>query len=115
MLLATSYYQPSEREYGSSQRVDALSWGLAHTMIRGKLSATLDLSYRRETHEYSATSGSDYDIDVITGRLGLNYTVNRYLGLFGNIEYRRSFSDGERGDYYDYDRYRLALGVRFTY
>lgn len=118
MLLATSYYQPNEHEYASATRVDLLSWGIAHTMVRGKLAATADLCYRRETHEYSATGAYDYDLDIMTFRAGLNYTINRYLALFVQAEYRRSISDGGssgRGDYLDYDRFRGSLGVRFTY
>lgn len=118
MLLAQSSYQPTEREFGSSQRVDMISWGLAHAMVRGKLNATFDASYRRETKEYSADkSGYDYDLDYMTFRFGLNYTLNRYLGFFGNVEYRNSISSKStgRGAQYDYDRFRGTLGMRFTY
>ena len=117
MLLATSYYQPSEREFGSSQRSDSFSWGIAHTMVQGKLHATADIAYRREGREYTAVSSYDYDLDIYTGRLGLTYILNRYLQFFGTIEYRQSISEGNssRGDHYDYDRYRATLGLRFTY
>ena len=53
MLLASSYYQPSEQEYGSAVRVDSFGWGLGHAMVRGKLNATFDLNYRHEKREYS--------------------------------------------------------------
>ncbi len=117
MLLATSYYQPTEREYGSSQRVDSLSWGVAHSMVQGKLSATADIAYRREGREYSAVNSYDYDLDIYTGRLGLTYILNRYLQFYATVEYRQSLSEGSssRGDYYDYERYRATLGMRFTY
>ena len=117
MLLATSYFQPTEREFGSSQRVDSLSWGIAHAMVQGKLHATADIAYRREGREYTAVSEYDYDLDIYTGRLGLTYILNRYLQFFGTIEYRQSISEGNssRGDHYDYDRYRATLGLRFTY
>jgi len=118
MLLATSYYQPTEREFGSSQRVDSLSWGVTHSMVQGKLHGMFDIAYRREGREYSAVSTYDYDLDIITARLGLTYILNRYLQLYTNVEYRKSIcedDDSVRGDYYDYDRFRLTLGLRFTY
>ena len=117
MLLAASYYQPSEREMCSAIRVDSISWGVAHSMIRGKLNATFDLNYRRETHEYSYTRGYDYDDDIITARLGLNYTLNRFLQIYGRLEYQTDMCDGGnvRGHNYDYDRYRGTVGMRLTY
>ena len=119
MLLATSYYQPTERNYGSSQRVDELSWGISHLMVRGKLKGTFDLCYRRETHEYTANGASSYDLDIMTFRLGLFYTINRYVSIFGTGEFRDSMpsggKDNDRGDYYDYDRFRATLGLKFTY
>ncbi len=86
MLLASSYYQPSEREIASAIRVDSVSWGLAHSMIRGKLSSTFDVSYRKEQHEYSYTGNNNYTDDIITARFGLNYTINRFLQLYGSVE-----------------------------
>ena len=120
MLLATSYYQPSETSYSSATRVDSVSWGLAHSMVRGKLRATFDAAYRREGREYSGTTDYDYDLDIMSFRLGLYYTLNRYLELFTNFEFRQSMVSGQsssssRGDMYDYDRFRAQLGVRFTY
>lgn len=117
-LLATSYFQPTEREYGSSQRVDALSWGLKHIMVRGKLHGTFDVAYRREGREYEAVESYDYDLDIMTFRFGLTYVLNRYLQLYGNLEYRKSINESSgsaRGEYYDYDRYRGTIGMRFTY
>ena len=120
MLLATSYYQPSERQYASKSRIDAVSWGLAKSMVRGKLRATLDLRYRRETNEYELSgSGNDWDyvLNVITGRVGLDYTLNRFLSTFAYVEYQRSMNDeaSKRGDLYDYDRWRATVGVRLSY
>jgi hypothetical protein len=117
MALATSYYQPSEREICSAIRVDSISWGVAHSMVRGKLNSTFDLNYRRETHEYSYSRGYDYDDDIITVRLGLNYTINRFLQLYGSLEYQTDMCDGGnvRGHNYDYDRFRGTVGMRLTY
>lgn len=112
MLLAASYYQPSEREYATSQRTDALSFGVAKSLIRGKLNATFDTCYRHEGHSYSAST-RDYDLDILTFRLGLNYTLNRYVTVFARGEYRDSMSDDK--SYYDYERLRASLGFRLTY
>lgn len=114
--LATSYYQPTERQFGCSQRVDALSWGIAHTMVCGKLRSSLDITYRRESREYDGFGYYDYDLDVMSFRLGLNYTLNRYMTLFCTAEYYDSMSSGGKyGEYYDYERFRGTLGLRFTY
>ena len=117
MFLASSYYQPSEREYCSAIRVDSISWGLAHSMVRGKLNSTFDINYRRETHEYSYVNAYDYDDDIITARLALNYTLNRFLQLYGSLEYQTDMCDGGdvRGHDYDYDRFRGTIGLRLTY
>ncbi|MBO7721959.1 MAG: hypothetical protein J6T01_06100 [Kiritimatiellae bacterium] len=117
MLLASSYYHPSERQRSSKSRSDALSWGLAKLMIRGKLRATLDLRYRHETVEHITTSGYDYCIDVITGRIGFSYTFNRFLSGYLHGEYQRSWNDnsGTRNGAYDYDRWRITTGIRVSY
>jgi len=113
MLLGGSNYQPSEREYGSSTRNDIVSWGVAHTMVRAKLNATFDLNYRHEQHEYTEYSSSNYDSDIITARIGLNYVLNRFLTAFTSAEYQ-NYASHDRSDY-DYDRWRLSVGMRLTY
>lgn len=123
MLLATSYYQPTERDYGSSQRVDGLSWGISHSMVRDKLTATFDIAYRHESPEYTwrssygAVASSDYSIDNITYRLGLNYILNRYLSLYTSLSYRKSVGHGasRNAEYYTYERFTGTLGLKFTY
>ena len=116
MMLATSYFQPGETSYGSLNRTDSVSWGIAHAMVRGKLNGTLDLAYRHQEREYAAYSISSYDEDIFSVRFGLNYTLNRFLGLFGNVEYQFCDTTGRGyGSYYDYDRWRLTLGMRLTY
>lgn len=120
MLLASSYYQPSEREYASKSRVDSISWGLAKSMIRGKLRGTLDLVYRHTTNEHILKGegvNRDYMLDVVTGRLGFNYTINRFITGYAYGEYQRSWNDesDSRNGYCDYDRFRVTCGIRFTY
>ena len=116
MLLAESYYQPSEREFGSVNRVDAISWGLAHSMIRGKLRGTLDAAYRRETREYTDDSAWEYDEDIFSFRLGLDYTINRYLAIYARGEYQCCLFNGDMGGIdRDYDRFRVSVGFRLQY
>lgn len=117
MLLASAYYQPSERQRESKSRVDAISWGLAKVMVRGKLRATFDLRYRRETNEHISNSSYDYVINVVTGRLGLNYSLNRFLSAYAHVEYQRCWNDeAESRNYaYDYDRYRATIGLMLSY
>jgi hypothetical protein len=118
MLLATSYYQPSEREYACANRVDSISWGIGHSMIRGKLRAKFDVAYRRETREYSANVGQGYDEDIFSARLGLDYTINRFLSVYGRLEYQGCWFSVDPGSYYydnDYNRFRGTIGFRLTY
>ena len=117
MLLGSAYYQPSERQRASSSRVDAISWGLAKVMIRGKLRGTLDIRYRRETNEHVSNSSADYVLNIVTGRIGLNYSLCRFLSAFGYVEYQRCWNDeAELRNYaYDYDRFRATIGLTLTY
>lgn len=116
-FLASSAYQPTEREFGSSQRVDSLGLGVAHAMVQGKLNGTFDVSYRREGRENKGSVAYDYDLDIMTYRLGLTYVLNRYLQFFTNFEYRQSMTEGSSkyGRGYDYSRFRGTLGLRLTY
>ena len=117
MLLASSYYQPSERQYASRSRVDAVSWGIAKEMVRGKLRATFDLRYRHETNESAVDSDWDYALDIWTGRLGTDYTLCRFLSLFAYAEYQKSMNNeaDKRNGAYDYDRWRITIGARLQY
>lgn len=118
MLLGSSYYQPSERQYSSQARIDAISWGIVKLLVRGKLRANLDLRYRREDHQCTyGGSENDYILNIVTGRLGLDYTLCRFLSAFAYAEYQQSMNDGSgtRGSYYDYDRWRITAGLKLSY
>jgi len=120
MLVANSYYQPSERDIASSTRVDSFSWGVAKTMVRGKLRGTFDVMYRREYHDMAGgtlRAGNDYTLDILSARLGCNYVLNRFLTLFAYGEYMRSWNTESERDNgrWDYDRWRATLGLKFTY
>ena len=117
MLLGSSYYQPSEREYGSAIKAYTVSWGLGKSLIKGSLSGTFDLSYRKEIHEYTEYSGDDYDEDIYTARLGLTYRLCRYMDAFCSFEYQGEETEGgaSSSHEYDYDRWRATVGFRLTY
>lgn len=116
-LLGSSYYQPSERQNSSKSRVDAISWGIAKSMVRGKLRATFDIRYRHETTESTAHSSNDYNLNIWTGRLGADYTMCRFLSVFAYGEYQNSMNDESerRNGAYDYDRWRVTVGLRAQY
>lgn len=118
MAMGASYYQPSEREYASSILASTLSLGIGKSFIRGKVSGTLDFTYRHEECEYHSTAMGSYDEDILTGRIGLNYNLNRFIGIFGRAEYQTSMCSGgssEIGNRYDYDRIRGTVGIRLSY
>ena len=115
-LLFSSHYQPSEREYGHAVRSDAVSWGIAKSMIRNKLNATFDIGYRHNNTEYAHGGANSWDLNLITARLGVNYRINRLLALFARGEYQEEVNKGSNlGRHYDYDRLRFTIGVKFTY
>lgn len=112
MLLGSSYYQPSETAYGSVRKIYTVSAGLAKSFIRGKLTGNLDAAYRRESVEYSEYAVDNYDMDIWTGRVGLNYHLNRFFSFYARLEYQ--FTDSEQRSY-EYDRWRGTVGVRISY
>lgn len=116
-VLGSSYYQPSEREYGSALKVYTLSAGVRKNLVRNQLHATFDLAYRKETHEYTEYAADDYDEDIWTVRFGLSYDISRIASVYGRIEYQTEETEGgsARGHEYDYDRWRGTVGVRLTY
>lgn len=118
MALASSYYQPSEREYGSAMLVHNVSFGVAKSFIKNKLRATADVAYRRESREYYEYDADNYDEDIWTARLTLSYRINRLLEVYGRVEYQTEEAAGNnsvRGNVYDYDRWRGTIGLRMTW
>ena len=85
-------------------------------MIRGKLNATLDAAYRRETRAYTDQSAPDYDEDIFSFRLGLDYTLNRFFAIYARGEYQCCLFDEDiYGDDCDYNRFRVSVGFRLQY
>lgn len=117
MWAGTSYYQPSEREYNSSCKTYSTSLGVAKSLVRGRLSSTLNVLYRHQTHSTTEYQVDDYDEDILSARLGLNYTVNRYLSVYTSGEVQTSHAEGTatRNNIYDYDRWRVSAGFSLTY
>ncbi len=112
MVLGSSYYQPSETSYGSATKTYTFSTGLGKSLVRGKVNTTLDLTYRKEKTEYTEYAIDDYDNDIWTARIGLNYSLNRFLTAFTSVEYQ--FEESDRKDY-EYDRWRATFGLRMAY
>ncbi len=115
MALGASYYQPSEREYGSAIKVYSMGLGAGKGFVRNTLKGTLDFNYRRETHEYTEYSMDDYDLDYWTFRVGLNYRIHRMLAVFGRVEYQFCDSQGRNSYLNEYDRWRATVGFSLTY
>lgn len=117
MAIASSYYQPSEREFGSALLVHNASFGIAKSFVKNKLKAAADVAFRRETHEYTEYEADNYDENIWTARFTLSYRINRLLTVYGRVEYQTEDSDGYyvRGGIYDYDRWRATIGLRMTW
>lgn len=116
MLLASAYYHPSETSWGATTRTDSLSWGIAKSFVRGKLSTTLDAAYRHETHDSYQYATSNYTTDILTFRGGVNWRFNRFISCYGRVEYQTYMSNGQYvGSDYDYNRWRLSCGFKLTY
>lgn len=115
MMLASSYYQPSEREFGSATKVYNFTAGVAKGLVRNKLRATVDFAYRHETHEYVQYLEDDYDSDIWTGRIGLAYSICRFVSIFGRVEYQSQETSRASRNGYDYDRWRGTVGFSLSY
>jgi hypothetical protein len=116
--LGSSYFQPSERYYGTSTRVYSFSAGLRKTFLANDLSVSGDVSYRIETHEYTSSDSYNYDTDVMTFRLRSDYKINKWISIYGSLEYYDEQNDNKSsrgGRNYDYDRWRGTIGFRLRY
>jgi hypothetical protein len=110
-----SYYQPSDRTLGQSIKVYALSTGVSYLTLADKLRLAFDVAFRYEETAYNddlVAWGMDYDETIVSARLSANYTLNRWVSLFANIVWEDNSSDNM---YWEYDRVRGTLGVRFHY
>ncbi len=114
--LGSSYYQPSERSRGQAIKVSALSTGLSYLTLGDKMVLTGNIAFRHEDVVYSDRylgAGNNYDEDMISARVGANYTLNRWMSIFADLAWEEEWCD-KHSDY-DYHRFRGTLGVRFHY
>ena len=96
-------------------KVYALSTGVSYLTLADKLRLAFDVAFRYEETAYNddlVAWGMDYDETIVSARLSANYTLNRWVSLFANIIWEDNSSDNM---YWEYDRVRGTLGVRFHY
>lgn len=113
--LGSSYYQPSERTAGQAVKVYALSTGLSYLTLGDKMRLSANVAWRHEQNVYAdryLRNGFDYDEDILSARLGADYTLNRWMSIFASFTWEKEWCDVED---YDYHRYRGTVGVRFHY
>jgi hypothetical protein len=112
-VAGSSYFQPSETEVNQAMQVYTISGGLTYRPFR-RFTARMDLGYRREENEYSRDVAglSDKTDDILSVRFRADYQLQRYVSLYGALEYQDWQSDdGIR----EYDRFLGTLGVKFRY
>ena len=113
--LGNSYYQPSERSLGQAVKVYALSTGLSYLTLGDKVVLSGNIAWRHEQNVYNdlyLANGNNFDEDLLSVRLGVDYTMNRWMSLFANFTWEEEWCERHS---YDYHRFRGTLGVRFHY
>ena len=114
-VLGSSYYQPSERTVGQAVKVYAISTGLSYLTLGDKMTLTANVAWRHEQNVYADQylgAGFDYDEDILSARLGADYTLNRWMSIFASFVWENEWCDTT---VYEYDRFRGTVGVRFHY
>lgn len=115
--LGSSYYQPSERSLGQAVKVYALSGGVSYLTLGDRVTLHANVAIRHDETVYNdryLTSRNDYDEDLMTFRVGANYTLNRWVSAYANFHWSESWTSAHRDDY-DYHRYAGTVGLRFHY
>ena len=114
-VLGSSYYQPSERTVGQAVKVYAISTGISYLTLGDKMTLTANVAWRHEQNVYADQylgAGFDYDEDILSARLGADYTLNRWMSIFASFVWENEWCDTT---VYEYDRFRGTVGVRFHY
>ena len=114
--LGNSFYQPSERTRGQAIKVYALSTGLSYLTLGDKVTLSGNIAWRHEQNVYNdryIAAGNDFDEDILSVRLGADYTMNRWMSLFAHFTWEEEWAEDH--SYYDYHRFRGTIGVRFHY
>lgn len=110
-VAGSSYFQPSEREQNQAMQVYTLSSGLTYRPMR-RLTTRFDLAYRKEETQEDISSTSGRQMDQVSCRARADYTLRRYVTLYGGLEYETQTSDDV---YNEFDKFRGTLGVNFRY
>ena len=114
-VLGKSYYQPSERTVGQAIKVYSLSGGLSYLTLGDKMTLTANIAWRYEDTCYSDRYlgyGNNFDENILSVRLGANYTINRWMSVFADFTWEEEWCDIRA---YGYDRFRGTIGMRFHY
>ena len=114
-VLGKSYYQPSERTVGQAVKVYSLSGGLSYLTMGDKMNLTANVAWRYEDTCYNDRYlgyGNDFDEQILSFRLGANYTINRWMSVFADVTWEEEWCDVRA---YGYDRFRGTVGMRFHY
>ena len=114
-VLGKSYYQPSERTVGQAIKVYSLSGGLSYLTLGDKMTLTANIAWRYEDTCYSDRYlgyGNNFDENILSVRLGANYTINRWMSVFADFTWEEEWCDVRA---YGYDRFRGTIGMRFHY
>ena len=113
--LGKSYYQPSERTVGQAIKVYSLSGGFSYLTMGDKMNLTANVAWRYEDTCYNDRYlgyGNDFDEQILSFRLGANYTINRWMSVFADVTWEEEWCDVRA---YGYDRFRGTVGMRFHY
>ena len=113
--LGKSFYQPSERTVGQAIKVYSLSGGLSYLTLGDKMNLTANVAWRYEDTCYNDRYlgyGNDFDEQILSFRLGANYTINRWMSVFADFTWEEEWCDVRA---YGYDRFRGTVGMRFHY
>ena len=110
-VAGSSYYQPSESEANQAMQVYALSTGLSYHPMR-KLTTRLDVAVRREEEQITNGKIAPTTDDLYSIRARADYQLQRYVTLYGGLEYEDRMSDNPINEY---DRYRGSIGLSFRY
>ena len=113
--LGKSYYQPSERTVGQAVKVYSLSGGLSYLTLGDKMTLSANLAWRYEDTCYNDRYlgyGNDFDEQILSARVGANYTINRWMSVFAQVTWEEEWCDVKA---YGYDRFRGTIGMRFHY
>jgi hypothetical protein len=95
--------------------VYALSTGISYLTLGDKMTLSANVAWRHEQNVYADRylgNGFDYDEDILSARLGADYTLNRWMSIFASFIWENEWCDTK---YYEYDRFRGTVGVRFHY